>query len=343
MPWRSVRGHDSVVAGLRLGLAQGRFPHAFLFVGPDGIGKRLFARTLAQALLCERQDEAALNPCGVCPSCRQVEGGTHPDVLAVAKPEDKHELPIKTIRDLCHDLSLKPMAGTRRIAMVDDADDLSEEAANAFLKTLEEPPPGAVLILIAHSAETQLDTVVSRCRVVRFDPLADAELAAVLLDQGVTTDAAEAARLASLGEGSVGRALDLADPAIEDVRRRLIDELASPRPFDPSVLARRLEEFITAAGKESVLRRSRASLLTGELARFFRGVLWQTAGLESPAADPADCRAAALLAERLEPEDVFLLVDRCLAADVQIRRKAYLPLILDALTHDLGRLVRSSG
>jgi DNA polymerase-3 subunit delta' len=343
VPWRSVRGHDSVVAGLRLGLEQGRFPHAFLFVGPDGIGKRLFAKTLAQALLCERRSEAALDPCGSCPSCQQVESGTHPDVLAVAKPEDKHELPIKTIRDLCHDLSLKPMAGARRIALVDDADDLSEEAANAFLKTLEEPPPGAVLILIAHSAETQLDTVVSRCRVVRFEPLADADLAAVLLDQGVTTDAAEAARLASLGEGSVGRALGLADPAIEDVRRRLIDELADPRPFDPSALSRRLEEFISAAGKESVQRRGRASLLMGELARFFRGVLWQTAGLESPAADPADRRAAALLAERLEPEDVFLLADRCLAADVQIRRKAYLPVILDSLTHDLSRLVRSSG
>ena len=143
MPWGSVRGHDRLVADLRRAAAQGRLPHAFLFVGPEGVGKHLFARTLARALLCERPPEAALAPCGECPSCHQVEAGTHPDVLAVARPEDKHELPIRAIRDLGHDLALKPMRGARRVAVVDDADDLSEEASNAFLKTLEEPPPGS--------------------------------------------------------------------------------------------------------------------------------------------------------------------------------------------------------
>ncbi len=93
------------------------------------------------------------------------------------------------------------------------------------------------------------------------------------------------------------------------------------------------------AGKESVRQRERAGLLMGELARFFRSVLWQTAGLEPPSPDPADRRAAVSLAERLEPEDVFLLADRCLEADYQIRRKANLPLILEALSADLGRLL----
>ena len=92
MPWHSVRGHDAVVADLRRTLAQGRLPHALLFVGPEGIGKRTFARTLAKGLLCERPgaDPAALEPCGTCPACLQVEAGTHPDFLQVARPEDKH-------------------------------------------------------------------------------------------------------------------------------------------------------------------------------------------------------------------------------------------------------------
>jgi DNA polymerase-3 subunit delta' len=331
-----------VVDELRRGLARGRFPHALLFVGPEGVGKKAFARVLAQALLCERAPEEALDPCGACPSCLQVVAGTHPDLLQAERPEDKHELPIRVIRELCLNLGLKPMHGRRRVAIVDDADDLNDEAANAFLKTLEEPPPGAVLILIGTSAEVQLDTLVSRCRVVRFDPLPPGELAAVLLDQGLTADPAEAAHLAGLAEGSVSRARGLADPDLGRFRRDLIDTLADPRGFDPPALAERLETFSKEAGKESVDRRARARLLFGELARFFRALLYQTAGLEPPSPDPDDRRAAALLAARLEPEDVFLLADRCLDADYQLQRQANLAMILDALTRDLGRAINGA-
>ncbi len=339
MAWHSVRGHDRVVDELREALAHARFPHALLFVGPEGIGKRTFARKLAQGLLCERTSEADLDPCEACPSCLQVKTNNHPDVLEVERPEDKHDLPIRVIRELCLDLGLKPMRGTRRVAIVDDADDLNDEAANAFLKTLEEPPPGAVLILIGTAAEVQLDTIVSRCRVVRFNPLAASELASLLLEQGVTTDPAEAQRLAELGEGSALRARGLADADFEHFRRSVISDLASPRGFDPPALAQRIEVFAKAAGKESVEQRGRASLLMGELARFFRALLWQTAGMAPPCPDPEDRRAVTALAQRLDPEAVLVLADRCLEADYQIHRKAYLPLILHALTHDLARFV----
>lgn len=339
MSWRKIRGHDRVVDELRLVLAQGRLPHAFLFVGPEGVGKRTFALGLAQGLLCERSDPSALEPCGKCPACRQVEAGTHPDLLLAGRPEDKHDLPIKVIRDLCGELGLKPARGSRKVAIVDDADDLNEEAANAFLKTLEEPPPGSVLILIGTSAELQLDTIISRCRVLRFNPLPAADLAALLLEHEITTDSAEAERLAALAEGSVGRARGLADPELATFRRGLIDELADPGGFHPPELARRLEAFINEAGKESVHRRTRASLLIAELARLFRGVLWQTAGLAPPSPDPADRRAVAELAGRLDPEEAVVLADRCLEADYHIHRKVHLPLILESLAFDLGRLV----
>ena len=339
MPWRSIRGHDRAVDTLRRTLAQGRLPHAFLFVGPEGIGKRSFAETFAQALLCERVAEVELNPCGACPSCLQVAAGTHPDVHRVSRPEDKHDLSIKLIRDLCLDLGLKPAAGKRKVAIVDDADDLNDEAANAFLKTLEEPPPGSVLILIATSAEAQLETILSRCRVVRFKALPETELAALLHDQGVTTDPVEAVRLAKLGDGSVSRARGLASPAVESFRRDLLDALAAPRGFDPPALAKRVHEFVKDAGKESVDQRQRATLLMGELARFFRGLLWQTAGLAPPSPDPDDRRVIADLAERLDPEDVLVLADRALEAAYHIERKAYMPLVLESLTHDLGAII----
>lgn len=339
MSWHSIRGHDAVVASLKRSLARGRFPHALLFVGPEGVGKRTFALKLAQALLCERAAESDFEPCEACPSCLQVQAGNHPDVLQVERPPDKHDLPIAVIRDLCLDLGLKPMKGKRKVAIVNDADDLNDEAANAFLKTLEEPPPGSILVLIATSAEAQLETILSRCRVVRFDPLSETELTAVLLEQGVTADPVEAARLAKLGEGSVSRAQGLASPAVESFRRDLLDALADPRGFDPPALAKRVHEFVKEGGKESVDQRQRASLLMGELARFFRALLWQTAGLEPPSADPDDRRAIAALAERLGPEDVIVLADRSLEAAYHVERKAYMPVILESLTHDLGALI----
>jgi len=343
MPWHSLRGHDRVVESLRRSLARGRLPHAFLFAGPEGIGKLSFGLRMAQALLCERVPEAELDPCGACPGCLQVMAGTHPDLLRVGKPEDKHELPIRVIRDLCLDLGLKPMSGRRKVAIVDDADDMNDEAANAFLKTLEEPPPGSALILIATSAEGQLDTILSRCRVVRFEPLPEAELAAVLLEQGVADSPEAAGRLARLAEGSVARARGLADPALTDFRRALFEEVAAPRGFDAPALARRIEAFVNAAGKESGAKRVRARLVLGELLRLFRGTLWLSAGLEPPSPDPDDRRAVAALAAWVGPEAVLALADRCLEADYHVRRNLYMPLILDDLTHDLGALVNPRG
>jgi DNA polymerase-3 subunit delta' len=327
------------VAALRSALGSGRFPHAFLFVGPEGVGKRTFARKLAQALLCERHPETELDPCGTCPGCVQAESGTHPDLLEVARPEDRQELPIRVIRDLCAEFGLKPARGARKVAIVDDVDDMNDEAANAFLKTLEEPPPGAVLILIGTSAELQLETIVSRCQVVRFNPLADPVLAELLLESGVATDPRDADRLAALSEGSVSRATGLADPELERFRRTLIDELAAEHGFDPSELAQKLAAFAREAGKEAAVQRRRARLLIGELARLFRGVLWQTAGLEAPCPDPGDRQAAEALAHRLEPEDVFILADRCLQADYHLERNVYLVLVLESLFHDLARIV----
>jgi DNA polymerase-3 subunit delta' len=337
--WHSIRGHDRVVEDLRRALVNDRFPHAMLFVGPEGTGKRSFARRLAQALLCETRPAEGLDPCEACPGCVQVEARTHPDLAEAGRPEEKHELPIAVIRDLCEFFALKPARGLRKVAILDDADDLNDEAANAFLKTLEEPPPGAVLVLIGTSVEVQLPTIVSRCQVVRFEALPAADVAAILLEQGVARDPADAARLAALGDGSVSRALGLADAGLERFRRALIDELAAEHGFDPPALARRVLDHVKQAGKESVDQRRRASLLVGELSRFFRGVLWQTAGLEPPCPDDGDRQAAGLLGARLEPEDVLVLADRCIEADYHIQRRLAMNLVLEALAHDLGKLL----
>jgi DNA polymerase-3 subunit delta' len=175
--------------------------------------------------------------------------------------------------------------------------------------------------------------------VVRFDPLPDSEIAALLIEMGVAQDPALAARLAALGEGSVSRACGLADLDLEQFRRSLIDEIAQEHGFQPPELAARLQAYVKQAGKESIAQRRRASLLIGELARFFRGILWQTAGLAPPCPDPDDRKAVQTLARRLEPEDVLIAADRCIEADYYLSRRVYLPLILSSLFHDLGKVL----
>ena len=149
-----ILGHDSVLDRFRRSIRAGRLASTFLFVGPPGIGKKLFALQLAQGLLCERRPEEALDPCGECPSCAQVLAGTHPDVVVVKKPTDKNFIPLELLigdkehrmrEGLCHDISLKPYSGRRKVAVIDDADYLNQEGANALLKTLEEPPPKSLL------------------------------------------------------------------------------------------------------------------------------------------------------------------------------------------------------
>src|SRR5256885_12928292 len=181
MSWQSIRGHDRVVEKFRRGLAKGRLASTFLFVGPPGIGKRTFALKLAQALLCEKVVPEALAPCGECPSCRQVQSLNHPDIEIVTKPADNAFIPLEALigdaehrmrAGLCYNIALKPYSGRRKVAIIDDADYLNKEGANCLLKTLEEPPPQSVPILIGTSEQRQLPTIRSRCQIVRFQSLA---------------------------------------------------------------------------------------------------------------------------------------------------------------------------
>src|SRR5439155_18991269 len=176
------------VESFRRAVQRGRLAHAYLFTGPAGVGKRLFAVELAKALLCEGRpddDASRLEACDRCPACVQVEAGTHPDFFRAVRPPDKHEFPIDLMRELCQAFALKSSRGRGKIVLLDDADDLNQQSANCFLKTLEEPPPRSVLILIGSSADRQLPTIVSRCQVVRFAPLAQGLVTDLLRAQGV--------------------------------------------------------------------------------------------------------------------------------------------------------------
>ena len=216
MSWDRIRGHDRVRDSFQKAFSLGRFGQSYLLVGPEGIGKRTFARELTKALLCEKPP-APLTACDQCPGCAQVEAETHPDLHSLRTPAGKHELPVDEMRGFCAKLSRKPSRGGRVVGIVVDADDFNAESANTFLKTLEEPPPGVHLFLIASSVDRQLSTILSRCQIAKFAPLGHGDLTEILVRRGID-DPARRERLARLAGGSVSRALAIDDESIWKAR-----------------------------------------------------------------------------------------------------------------------------
>lgn len=333
MAWDSIRGHDEACRQLLSANSRGRLAHAFLFVGPAGVGKRVFATELTRALLCDRPP-APLTACDHCPSCAQVTAGTHPDAFTARKPEEKHDLPIDVVREFCTNLGRKPAKGTRKVGVIEDADDFNDESANCFLKTLEEPPPGAVLILLATDTERQLPTILSRCQVVRFRPLCPDDLKRVLADHGVT-DPAQVDRLVRLAGGSPGRALALNDDALWTFRETLLAAIIATKP-DPVGIAAAWGKFVDDAGKESSLQRQRASLVIQLTADALGTALRLATGGE------AGEDRLRRLAERTGPDQLADLLESCVEAHFWIERKVQTSLVIELFSDKLCRVTSAA-
>jgi DNA polymerase-3 subunit delta' len=339
--WKHVRGHEALAQAFDQVWRRGRLAHAYLFVGPASVGKRLFARELAKALLCESLPEGGrLEACDHCPSCALADAGNHPDLFLLGRPEDGNELSIESMRELCRSFVLTSARGRGKVALLDDADDLNDASANCFLKTLEEPPPRSVFILLGTGRERQLPTVLSRCQVVRFAPLPDALVAELVREQ--VQDPALLPRLARLADGSPGQALAFADPALWEFRRGLLEGLAGQQA-DTVGLARRWMEFVEEAGKELAAQRRRAELILRLLVAALHDALRLSLGGTPRLADPEELRLLRGLADRLTPEQLLGLIDRCLDADEQIGRYVQLVLILEGLLDALGQQIRGAG
>ena len=241
MPFRAITGHRPLLELLARANARGTLPPSLLFAGPSGVGKRLTAIALAQALNCNRQvafempaatgvppGDAGTDACGECASCSRIARGVHADVLIV-EPGDTGSIKIEQVRDVVERTGYRPFEGRRRVVIIDGAEALGLPAQDAILKTLEEPPSASVFVLITDRPDVLLPTVRSRCQRLRFGPLAPGDVAALLVrDHGMNATEAHAAAAAS--DGSIGRAIDGAgEGAIEarDVAARLLRAAAN--------------------------------------------------------------------------------------------------------------------
>ncbi len=202
-----LRGHERPRAFLRAAVVHNRLPHALLFAGPDGVGKRSLALALVAWMQCETGGEDA---CGQCSSCRQLAAETHPDLQIVCVAPGKKEIGIERIRAVKHFMQLRPMRGKAKAALIDDAHLLTIAAQNALLKVLEEPPARSFLMLISSNAEALLPTVRSRSQRLQFGPLPVDTVVEILRSRS-DIDASVAREMAVLAEGSPGRAQALAE------------------------------------------------------------------------------------------------------------------------------------
>lgn len=207
MRFVDVIGHAQQLALLRAALANQRLHHAYLFTGPEGVGKRTIALALAQAVHCaERGDDS----CGRCVECERIKKGNHPDVRVLGRLEGKKEITIQQVREIERDLRYRSFGGQRKISVVDPAGAMNAAAQNALLKTLEEPPENSLLVLITANVGELLPTLRSRCLRLNFSPLSRVQMESFLAQTPGMGDE-ESKVIAAMSMGSIGSALTQRD------------------------------------------------------------------------------------------------------------------------------------
>ncbi len=222
MPFNQIIGHQRPIKWLRTAVETSHLGHAYLFHGEPAIGKRHTAMALTQFLLCDHpQGGSTPDACGTCRACHQVEQGIHPDYLMI-QPEDGQKqnpkIKIDQIRAIEHLVIYRPLIGSHKVCLIDDADTMTPEAANALLKTLEDPPEHCLFLLITSRPEHLLPTIHSRCIALRFAPLPINHIDEFLKQQA-TMDSRDARLVSTFSEGRLGQALHL-DPEELKVKLR---------------------------------------------------------------------------------------------------------------------------
>jgi DNA polymerase III subunit delta' len=281
LDWTSFVGHHRQQDWFRNAIRSNRLASTFLMVGPEGIGKRTFARLLAKTVLCTGSAPSLFAPCCRCETCAQIDASTHPDLLEIARRPDKTGLIMEQLvgegemrmrEGLCYELRMRPYSGRCKIAIIDDADTINEEGANSLLKTLEEPPPGSLIFLISTSVQRQLPTIRSRCQMTRFQSLSSGDLATLILRQGIASSSSEAEQVAEQANGSISNVSHWTNEELATFRLEMFSHLVQ-RPLDFTKLAKAVQGNMESVGTESQPRRERLKILFDFALYFYRSAM----------------------------------------------------------------------
>ncbi|MGP8154123.1 MAG: DNA polymerase III subunit delta' [Smithella sp.] len=229
MSFHDIYGHEKKIEIIQKTLAKKRIGHAYLFSGIPAVGKRTLALEFIKALNCDKVDSLH-DSCGECVSCRKTQRKSHPDIFSVEA--DGQFIRIDSIREIQKRIRCKPLEARMRAFIIDDADKMNDQAANALLKILEEPSPSNILILVTARPYSLPSTIISRCQHMRFNPLSSKTVAKFLIaQQGM--DNQKASLLAALSGGSIGNAMELNKEDIIVYRTELLKLLSITRREDP--------------------------------------------------------------------------------------------------------------
>ncbi len=220
MGFKDIVGQEEARRILQSALRNDRLSHAYLFIGPEGVGKRLTAKTLAKALNCQRGD---IDPCDECRNCIRIDLDEYPDVRIIEPVGTS--IKIEEMREIRRVASLKPLEGKKKVYIIIEASALTQPAANSLLKTLEEPQGETLFILTTSNIHGLLPTIVSRCQLVRFKPLSPKVIEDFLIKKGgIAKD--EAYMASNLSEGSLGKGTRIVGSLWKELRKRAIDSIA---------------------------------------------------------------------------------------------------------------------
>lgn len=322
MSFADVLGQEAAVGLLTRSLRRGRVAHGYIFSGTEGIGKRRVAFELARALLCEARGEGGDAACGTCRSCQRLERGTHPGWRVVTLPEDKRDIPVATIREQVLDpLGLRELDGGWRVFAVDPAEAMNAEAANCLLKTLEEPSPRVVLVLVTARFDHLLPTLRSRCQVVRFRPLPPDLGRRVLAAAAPTAAPADRDEALRTAGGSPGLALRVLAAGALDAWRRWGERVLAAGPADALELAAELSDWLKQGTATLEERRARARPFLELLALRLRDRFLAAEGLAP--GSPADVR--------FPGEKALDLIERVFEAQDDLDRNLKVDFVFDKL------------
>lgn len=363
MAFAQVIGQEGPKRILTRALERDRLAHAYLFFGPEGVGKEAMALALAQAILCEKERASA---CGECSSCRRVAALTHPDVLFIfpapreldparerevldsiaeepyarLRPWANPVISIERIRAIRHDSALKSFEGRGRVVIIAEADAMTAEAANALLKLLEEPPPATTLVLTTTTVQALLPTIVSRCQQVRFAPLTPLQIERALTERRQVPEQ-QAHLIAGMANGSYRKAIEWLHEDVDRRRDEVIELLRTVIRADHDHVLH--AEQLRALGDKAMVK---------EYLRLLLGIFHDALVLTCASGDPESQRLLVNF-DRLawlerfvgafEQIDFELAIGAVEEAMARLDRNLELSLVLIVLFQHLRRALRRKG